>query len=120
MLSLVAGCASTTVIRTEPSDATLYIDGSKTGKTPYSYSDTKITGSTTSIRISKEGYEDFQTVLVRNEQVDAGAIVGGLFFWVPFLWVMGYKPEHTYEMTPLKRDSARRSSTTTQKDPGTI
>lgn len=49
-----------------------------------------------------EGYEDFNTVLSRNEQVDVGAVVGGIFTWIPFLWVMGYDPMHTYELTPVK------------------
>jgi hypothetical protein len=41
-------------------------------------------------------------MLARNERVDAGAIVGGLFFWIPFLWTMQYNPSHTYEMVPLR------------------
>jgi hypothetical protein len=29
-----------------------------------------------------------------------GAIIGGIFVFVPFLWVMKYNPTHTYELTP--------------------
>lgn len=96
-----AGCASTTVIRSEPSGATVYIDGSKMGKTPYTYSDTKTVSSTTRIRLKLEGYEDFETLLVRNEEFQAGPCIGGVFFLVPFLWVMGYHPEHNYELTAV-------------------
>src|SRR5690554_2555327 len=71
------------------------------GVTPYSYSDTKIVGSTTSIRLEKEGYEPFYTSLSRNEEVDVGAIIGGIFVLVPFLWTMKYKPVHNYELVPL-------------------
>jgi len=75
------------------------------GVTPYSYSDTKIVGSTTSIRLEKEGYEPFYTSLSRNEEVDVGAIIGGIFVWIPFLWTMKYKPVHNYELRPLSMAS---------------
>ena len=59
-------------------------------------------GSVTPITLKLDGYEDFHVMLTRNERVDAGAIVGGLFFWIPFLWTMQYNPSHTYEMVPLR------------------
>lgn len=95
-----AGCASSTMIRSEPSGATVYIDGSKVGKTPYPYSDTKTVSSTTRIKLRKEGYEDLETLIVRNEEFQLGPCIGGALFLVPFLWVMGYQPEHNYELTP--------------------
>lgn len=55
------------------------------GVTPLTYSDTKIVGSVTTLRLEKEGYETFNTLLSRNERVDVGAIIGGLFVLVPFL-----------------------------------
>jgi PEGA domain-containing protein len=100
-LVLSSGCVSATVIRSEPSGATVYVDGSRVGKTPYTYADTKTVSSVTRIRLRKEGYEDFEALLVRNEQFEAGPCVAGAFFLVPLLWVMGYQPEHTYELTPL-------------------
>ena len=51
-----------------------------------------------SVTLKQEGYEDFYTVLNKNEKADAGAIVGGIFFLFPFIWTMGYNPSHTYEM----------------------
>ena len=48
------------------------------GVTPLTYSDTKIVGSVTTLRLEKEGYETFNTLLSRNERVDVGAIIGGL------------------------------------------
>jgi hypothetical protein len=101
LLLFTVGCASTTVIRSEPSGATVYIDGSKVGKTPYTYSDTKTVGSSTRIRLKKEGFEDFETVISRNEEFQVGPCIGGVFFLVPFLWVMGYQPDHNYELSPL-------------------
>jgi hypothetical protein len=96
------GCGSSTVIRTEPSGAKVYIDGELVGITPYDYYDTKIVGARTQLRFVLDGYEEYQVSLVRNEQVDVGAVVASLFFFpVPLLWIMKYKPAHTYELTPL-------------------
>jgi len=95
---LLASCSSMTMIQSYPSDAKVYIDGQAVGKTPYIYSDTKIVGSTTGIKIMKDGYKPLNTYICRNEKGDVGAIVGGLFFWVPFLWTMKYQPEHNYEL----------------------
>lgn len=100
ILVLAFGCASVTVINSSPEGAKVYIDEQPVGLTPFTYSDTKIIGSSTYIRLEKEGYLPFQTVMVRNEEVDAGAVIGGLFFWPVWLWFMKYKPVHFYELVP--------------------
>ncbi len=102
---LFASCSSTTLIQSHPSGAKVYMNEEYMGVTPYSYSDTKIVWSTTSIRLEKEGYEPFYTSLSRNEEVDVGAIIGGIFVWIPFLWTMKYKPVHNYELRPLSTAS---------------
>ena len=104
-LILFCSCASTTLIQSIPEEASLYIDDQPVGNTPYSYSDTKIVGSATAIRLEKEGYEPFYTTLYRDEEVDVGAVVGGILFMFPFLWIMGYKSTHTYELTPFTERS---------------
>lgn len=98
---LFASCSSATLIQSNPSGAKVYMDGQYMGTTPYSYSDTKIIGSITEVRLEKEGYETFHTFLSRNERADVGAIIGGFLCVVPFLWTMGYNPVHTYELRPL-------------------
>lgn len=98
---LCSSCASTTVINSEPSGAKVYLNDEYVGTTPYTYSDTKIVGSASYVKLVKEGYNDFNTVLTRSEVADAGAIIGGLFVLVPFLWTMKYKPTHFYEMAPV-------------------
>src|SRR5574344_1716236 len=96
---LLSSCASTTLINSSPSGANLYINEEAVGVTPYSMTDTKIVGSCSSIRIEKEGYQDFYTTICRTEEVDGGAIVGGFFFWPAWLWAMKYKPSHFYKLT---------------------
>lgn len=102
---LFASCSSTTLIQTNPSGAKVYMNEEYKGVTPLSYSDTKIVGSTTHVRLELEGYESLNTVLSRNEAADVGAIIGGVFFLFPFLWTMKYNPVHTYELRPLSTAS---------------
>jgi hypothetical protein len=94
-------CVSTTVINSNPKGARLYLDGEPVGTTPYQHSDTKIIGSTTMVRLEADGYETFHGQFTRDEEVDAGAVVGGIFVLFPFLWTMKYKPSRTFEMIPL-------------------
>lgn len=98
---LLTSCASTTLIQSNPSGAKVYLNGEAVGTTPYSYSDTKIVGSSTSVKLEKEGYEAFNTSFSRSEVADIGAIIGGVFVLAPFLWTMKYKPSRTYELVPL-------------------
>ena len=114
-IALSTGCASTTVIRSDPEGATLYIDGSKVGKTPYTYSDTKTISSTTRLQLKKDGYEDFETVMTRNERFQVDACIGGAFFFIPYLWVMGYNPERTFELTPIPGNPAMHQPTYPQQ-----
>jgi len=100
---LLSGCASATLIQTTPPGAKLYMNEELVGNTPYTYSDTKIVGTTTVVKIKAEGYEDFNYVLKRNEEANVGAIIGGIFLLFPFLWVMDYKPMHNFELVPLNK-----------------
>lgn len=101
---LLSGCASTTMIHSNPDGAKVYLNEELVGSTPYLHSDTRIVGSTIRVRLEKEGYESLHSSFSRNEEVDAGAIIGGIFIGIPFLWTMKYKPAHTYELVPLTED----------------
>ena len=81
------------------------------GVTPLSYSDTKIVGSTSNVRLELEGYESLNTILSRNEAADVGAIIGEVFFLFPFLWTMKYNPVHTYELRPSSTASLTKAET---------
>lgn len=93
-------CSSETVIRSNPPGAKVFIDGSYVGTTPYTMSDTKIVGSTTSVRLEYPGYQPLNTSIHRSEEFDVVACIGGVLVLVPFLWIMGYKADHTYELAP--------------------
>lgn len=97
---LFSSCSSTTLIQSRPSGANLYLNDEFVGTTPYTHTDTKIVGSTTIVLLEKEGFEPFHTSFSRNEEADAGAIIGGILFLFPFLWTMKYKPSRIYELRP--------------------
>ena len=111
---LFSSCASSTMIYSSPEGAKVYLNGEPVGNTPYLHTDTKIVGSTTTVRLEKEGYKPFHTTFSRDEEVDVGAIIGGIFVWVPFLWTMKYKASHTYEMVPLSLDEMTKSNAVQQ------
>jgi hypothetical protein len=99
-LLTTAACSSSTVIRSNPSGAKVFIDGSMVGTTPYTMEDTKIVGSTTRIRLEYPGYQATDASIKRSEEFDVVACIGGVFLLVPFLWIMGYKADHNYELQP--------------------
>lgn len=105
IILLTTSCASMTLIDSYPSGANLYLDGEAVGKTPYEMRDTKPMFSTTSVRIEKENYRTFYNTITRDEEADVGAIVGGVFFWFPFIWALKYKPTHFYRLIPLEDNS---------------
>lgn len=111
-------CSSTTMIISDPSGAKLYLNGESVGTTPYSHRDTKIVGSETTVKLELDGYEPLNTSFARNEEADVGAIIGGLFFLIPFLWTMKYKPLHTFELTPLSADKKPVIKIIQQQNPG--
>jgi hypothetical protein len=96
----LSACASTTIIQSQPPGARLYLNGEPVGVTPYTMTDTKIVGSTTTVRLEYPGFEPTTGVITRNEEFDAGACIGGVFLLFPFLWIEGYRPWHVFELRP--------------------
>jgi hypothetical protein len=99
-LCAFTGCASTTVLQSQPPGALVKINGVQVGTTPYTHSDTKIVGTTTPIRLEAPGYKPMDVMIQRNEEVDPLALIGGIFLLVPFFWVMRYHPTHMYQLVP--------------------
>lgn len=97
-------CSSTTLIQSVPPGAKLYVEGEAVGLTPYKHTDTKIVLSKTSLILEKEGYEPLSTTLVRDEEPDMGAIVGGFFIMPLWLWALKYKATHTYELKAAEKN----------------
>jgi len=115
---LLAGCASRTVIRSDPAGAQVMVDGSFVGVTPYTHEDRKLAFSSTSIRLAKPGYRDFVTTIRRDEQFNAAACVMGSCCLVPYLWIFGYKSERLYVLDPEGTEPASSSPVRRQLDWG--
>ena len=96
----LAGCSSTTVLKTTPPGAKVYINDQFAGTTPYKYSDSKIIFMRNDVRLEKDGYETLYTSFSRSEDVEIGALIGGFLFIVPFFWALKYNPVHFYELKP--------------------
>ncbi|MGE0762180.1 MAG: PEGA domain-containing protein [Bdellovibrionales bacterium] len=103
MAAALAACSSTTNIRSSDPEAKIYIDGEMKGRGMVTHTDTKTVGSSTQVRIEKDGCEPMHYSFSRNEEFDVGACAGGVFVLVPFLWIQKYKPEHNYEYTCTKK-----------------
>ena len=103
LIVALVSCASTTTIRAVDTsgdidkDVKIYTDGSYKGKGEVLYSDTKIVGSQVTVNLKKKGCRTKAYSLYRSEQLQVGALIGGIFFLVPFLWIMGYNPMQSYE-----------------------
>jgi hypothetical protein len=100
LLCFAQACASSTIIQSQPTGAKLYLNGEPVGNTPYTMTDTKIIGSTTTVRLEYPGYEPTNGAITRNEEFEVGACIGGFFLLFPFLWIQKYKPTHTFELRP--------------------
>ncbi len=95
---LLAGCTSSTVIKSHPSGAKVTIDGKLVGKTPITYADKAIVGSSHNVVLSLAGYKTTHAKFARNGQANVGAIIGGVFFLFPFLWTMDYDDSYMFEL----------------------
>lgn len=92
-----SACSSTTMIRSTDPNAKIFVDGEYKGTGTVPYSDQKIIGASTYVKIERPGCQTDTYIFSRNEEFDAGACIGGVFFLIPFLWIQKYKPEHVYD-----------------------
>lgn len=114
LIIILSGCASSTMIKSVPSDADVFINGEWVGKTPYLYTDTKVSFSLVMVDIIKEGYEPINTTFRRDEEFNPGTFIGGFFIWPIWLWTLDYKPSRTYQLTPLKNRNSSETVTEMQ------
>ncbi len=112
----LGGCASSTVIRSVPSGAKVFIDGEIKGETPFSHTDKKISFATTQILLKKKGYKEKAVTIHRSDSFSVGTCIGGIFLvLIPWLWVMEYDPEYIFEL--YEEDGSPVASQTTAVQP---
>lgn len=103
-------CSSSTMIETNPPGAKVFIDNAYAGQSPILMNDYKFSTTCTYIRIEKDGYETIETDICKDEEIDFGAAIGGLFFYIPWLWILEYYPVHSYILNPTESNFAQNIS----------
>lgn len=103
-LLLFTSCASSTTIGVIPRsvEAEIYADGKYIGDAPAVLRDSKISGAGTMITIEAEGYEHYKAYIEKSDHINMGALVGGIFLVVPYIWIMGYEPYYEFYLTEEK------------------
>jgi hypothetical protein len=94
------GCASTTLIKSNPPGAKLQVDGRVVGETPHFYTDQAVGGTVKTVTLKKEGYKDFNGYIER-EKLSVPALIGGILLLVPFVWILEYPSRYSFEMERL-------------------
>lgn len=107
---LSTGCASTTMIRSNPSGAKVTNRyGGVVCTTPCEYSDSEFGQHSESFTLQKEGY-DQQSLRITRDNVNWGRAIGigfgGLFFfpaWIAEGWAFDYDDEYSVELHPAEK-----------------
>ena len=97
LVLVTSACSSTTMIHTSDPDARIYVNGEYIGRGHAEYSDHKVAFSKNDVEIRKEGCQTDSYSFRRNEEADIGAIIGGIFLTIPYLWVTEYKSQRGYD-----------------------
>jgi hypothetical protein len=96
------GCASTTIIKSKPSGAKVYLDGEIKGETPYTYTSAGIWGTKKMVVLKKEDYKE-SVQQIKKDQVNwVTVIIGALVFYPLLLWGADFPTEYTFEMEKLE------------------
>jgi hypothetical protein len=95
--ALLAACSSSTTIRVTDPEARIYVDDEYQGMGETHIRDRKLAFTTLDVSVRKDGCEEQNYRIRRNERPDVGAIVFGYYLGVPMLWLSQYKDHHNYE-----------------------
>ena len=107
-ISLVS-CASTTMIRVVNSNneidnkVKVYVNGEYKGMGNALHSDIKIIGASSQVRLKKKNCRTQTHTISKTGSVNIGAIIVGLFILFPYLWAVGYEPQHIFEFECNRR-----------------
>jgi hypothetical protein len=104
---LAVGCASTTIIRSNPSGALVRLNGAVVGRTPYTQTDTDaVVSATKSFTLEMPGYQTTTVTATKSDWATiktVGFCVGGLFFWpvlAGLLWAPDYAQVPEVQLVP--------------------
>lgn len=97
VMMAVAGCSTMVTIQSEPPGADIILNNQKVGTTPFAVKLSDFAFNSYDVTLKKDGYSDFHGSIAKEAK--AGAIIGGLFVWVPFLWCYGPQPYQTFYLS---------------------
>ncbi len=105
----LAGCASSTVIRSYPAGAEVLVDGRPVGYTPVVYTDPSVWNTSRHlVTIYREGYVPVTAEIAASRPDDARFVLDSLFCW-PCLFATAIYPEaYDFPLTPQGYRSAYR------------
>lgn len=96
LIVALAGCASSTVIKTLPAGAKVYNSSDKlVGVTPYDYWDRDFSFAQVNFTLKSPGYKD-KPVMIERDVLYVHRILFPPVISVP--WLFGYETEYFYEM----------------------
>ena len=72
---VVTGCASSTLIRSVPPGAKVYVDGQYLGQSPVTHRDSAPLWTTKTVTLKLDGYGD-QSGTIRKENLRVGPLIG--------------------------------------------
>jgi len=96
------GCSSTTVIKSKPSRAKVYLNGEIKGETPYTYTSAGIWGTKKMVVLKKEDYKESVQQIKKDHVNWVTVIIGALVFYPLLLWGADFPTEYTFEMEKLE------------------
>lgn len=99
-LTVLSGCASSTIIFTEPQGAAITVDNEYIGESPVRYTDTAVIFTTRQVVAEMPGYLTLDGTFKRSGDLNVGAFIGGLCFWPILLWALDYPATVTYRLEP--------------------
>jgi uncharacterized protein YceK len=92
---ILAGCASTTYIKTIPSGAKVYENGTLKGFTPHMHWDRESGKASRTFTLQKEGYKD-KVITIKKTDFNPFRLIGPPILALP--WVHDYPAEYIYEL----------------------
>lgn len=92
------GCASTTLINSNPQDAALFFDGVEVGSTPFTHTDTDIAMSSKQVELKKQGYDVFRGMIKRDRVNTMNLVLSLLCFLPAALWAWEYPPAYNFTL----------------------
>jgi hypothetical protein len=99
--NLAFGCTSKTMLITNPPGAKVYVNEEYYGESPAEYGDRRTVLASNEVRFELDGYQTKVAHFSKDERMNFLVAIAAYALIVPILWVMDYKSEHRYELTPL-------------------